>query len=658
MKDNIKYIKLNNVLSLILSIIVAYYNILFGIVAVAACVIFIRKQIIENQKYEEKMDSYVETFNMTMDYKTRQSISNLNLPLCMCNMEGIIVWYNKKFSELIGKKGIFGDKINDYFSEIEIESVLDLKQGEVELESSDNKHYKAIYSINKAKEDKDNTFMVYFQDITELENIKNTYLNSRPVVITAQVDSLDEVLDSTEELNKPRVEVEIERIMKIWAEEHKLAIRKISKDKYFMVTTEEQLVKMEEERFSVLDNIRSIDLKNFIPISISMGVSSFVNSLRETQLISNSALDIALGRGGDQVALKRNDKYIFYGGKSKAIEKKTRVKARIIGYALRDLLSESKNVLVMGHQFPDLDSIGSSLGVVAIAEMMGKEAKIVIDSPNSSIDVLYDRIKQSEKYKHVFLKREDAWRYMEQDTLLVVVDTHNPKFTEYPKLVEKADRIVVIDHHRRGQEFIDKAVLVYHETYASSASEMVTELIPYIKERPQLNPQVAEALLAGITLDTKNFTFKTGVRTFEAAAFLRKYGADTIAVKTLFQGDMETFVIRAEALNLVKVIEDKIAITYCKNPMSNPQLVASQIADELLNLKGIQASFVIAVSNTNEVQVSARSLGEINVQVIMEKLGGGGHIETAATQIKDISIEEALDRVQEQIMGYLEEEDK
>lgn len=656
MKDNIKYIKLSNLLSLLLSMVIAYYNIWIGLTSAVICIIFIRNQIIENQKYEEKMDSYVETFNMTMDYKTRQSISNLNLPLCMCNTEGIIVWYNKKFSELIGKKGLFGDKITDHFFEMELETILDLKQGSFELESRDQKYYKAVYSINKAKDSKDNTFMVYFEDTTELENTKQRYESSKPAVITAQVDSLDEVLDSTEEQNRPQVEVEIERMMKLWADEHKLAIRKISKDKYFLVTTEEELIKMEEERFSILDSIRSIDLKNFIPISISMGVSPFVNSLRETQLISNSALDIALGRGGDQVALKRNDKYIFYGGKSKAIEKKTRVKARIIGYALRDLLNESKNVLVMGHQFPDLDSLGSSLGVVAIAEMMGKEAKIVIESPNSSIDVLYDRIRQSEKYKHVFLKRDEALRYMDTDTLLVVVDTHNPKFTEYPRLVDKSERIVVIDHHRRGQEFIDKAVLVYHETYASSASEMVTELIPYIKERPQLNPQVAEALLAGITLDTKNFTFKTGVRTFEAAAFLRKYGADTVAVKTLFQGDMETFMIRAEALNRVRVMEEKIAITFCQNPMSNPQLVASQIADELLNLKGIQASFVIAVSRTNEVQISARSLGEINVQVIMEKLGGGGHIETAATQIKDISIEEALEKVEEQIMTYLREE--
>lgn len=658
MKDNMKYIKLTNICLIASALIVSYYNIWLGLIMGVLCIISIKNQTIEKQKYDEKMDSYVETFNMTMDYKTRQSISNLNLPLCMCNTEGIIVWYNKKFSELVAKKGLFGDKIDDYFREIDIETILNEFQGNFDLAKNGDKFYKAIYTINKAKEEKDNTVMIYFQDTTELENVRSLYENGKPVVITAHVDSFDEVLDSTEEQNRPQLEAEIERSMKAWAEEHKVAIRKISKDKYFLVTNEEELIKMEEERFAILDTIRGIDIKNFIPISISMGVSSFVNSLRETQLISNSALDIALGRGGDQVAIKKNDKYVFYGGKSKAIEKKTRVKARIIGYALRDLLNDSKRVLVMGHQFADLDSLGSALGVVAIAEMLGKEAKIVIESPNSSIDVLYDRISSSEKYKNVFLKKDEALRYISEGTLLVIVDTHSPKFTEYPKLVEKSDRIVVIDHHRRGPDFVDKAVLVYHETYASSTSEMVTELIQYIKERPQLNTQVAEALLSGIALDTKNFTFKTGVRTFEAAAFLRKYGADTIAVKTLFQGDLESFIVRAEALNKVKVIGDKIAITYCPKTMDNPQLIASQIADELLNLKGIQASFVIASSRSSEVQISARSLGEINVQVIMEKLGGGGHIETAGTQIKDTTIEEALSKVEEQIKLYLKEEEK
>lgn len=640
----------------IMCLVVLYYNLVFGMVFGAISIIIIKNNQLQKQKYEEKMDSYLETFNMTMDYKTRQSISNLHLPLCMVNKEGIIVWYNKKFSELVGKKGMFGELIVHYFPEMEVSQFVESGQGSTIINTQEIV-FKATFTLNESKDNKDDTIMIFFENITELESLKKDFLRSMPVVITAQVDSFDEVLDSIEEQNRPQVEAEIEKLMKTWADEHRLAIRKISKDKYFVVTTEEELQLMEEERFAILDSVRTLDLSNPIPFSISMGVSPYVNNLRETQLISNSALDIALGRGGDQVAVKRNDKYLFYGGKSKTVEKKTRVKARIISYALRDLISESENLLIMGHQYADLDSLGSAMGVVAIAEMLGKESKIVLEKSNSSIDILHSRINNSERYKNIFIDTEEAYKNLNSSTLLVIVDTHIPSFTEYPKLIEKAEKIVVIDHHRRGVEFIDKAVLVYHETYASSTSEMVTELIQYIKDRPQINSLVAESLLAGISLDTKNFTFKTGVRTFEAAAFLRKYGADTVAVKTLFQGDMETFKVKTQALNQIRLISDKVALTYCPQPIDNPQLVASQIADELLGLKGISASFVLAANKKGDIQISARSLGDINVQVIMERLGGGGHIETAGTQLKEVTMEEAIDKIEMQILGYLKEEE-
>lgn len=640
----------------IMCLVVLYYNLAFGMIFGAISIIIIKNNQLQKQKYEEKMDSYLETFNMTMDYKTRQSISNLHLPLCMVNKEGIIVWYNKKFSELVSKKGMFGELIVHYFPQMEISQFAKAGQGSTII-NMEEIIFKATFTLNESKDNKDDTIMIFFENITELESLKKDFLRSMPVVITAQVDSFDEVLDSIEEQNRPQVEAEIEKLMKTWADEHRLAIRKISKDKYFVVTTEEELKLMEEERFAILDSVRTLDLSNPIPFSISMGVSPYVNNLRETQLISNSALDIALGRGGDQVAVKRNDKYLFYGGKSKTVEKKTRVKARIISYALRDLISESENLLIMGHQYADLDSLGSAMGVVAIAEMLGKESKIVLEKSNSSIDILHSRINNSERYKNIFIDIEEAYKSLNGSTLLVVVDTHIPSFTEHPKLIEKAEKIVVIDHHRRGVEFIDKAVLVYHETYASSTSEMVTELIQYIKDRPQINSLVAESLLAGISLDTKNFTFKTGVRTFEAAAFLRKYGADTVAVKTLFQGDMETFKVKTQALNQIRLISEKVALTYCPKPIDNPQLVASQIADELLGLKGISASFVLAANKKGDIQISARSLGDINVQVIMERLGGGGHIETAGTQLKEVTMEEAIDKIEMQILGYLKEEE-
>ena len=476
--------------------------------------------------------------------------------------------------------------------------------------------------------------------------------------ILIQTDSLDEVLDSTDEQNKPKITVEIDKLLKQWADKYQLALRKTAKDKYIAIATERDLLAMEENKFAILDDIRAIDFDNTIPVSISMGVSPHTNDLKETLLVAESALDIALARGGDQVAVKRDDKFSFYGGMSKAVEKKTRVKARIVSYALRDLMLESDNIIVMGHNYADLDAVGSALGVVAIAEMLEKPAKVVLTHSNSSIDVLYQRIKAHAKYKDIFITQGEARSLIKSRSLVVVVDTHRPSLTEYPELLTMSERVVVIDHHRRGEEFIENPVLVFHETYASSASEMVTELIQYIKERPVVNPMIAEALLSGITLDTKGFTFKTGVRTFEAAAFLRKHGADTVSVKTLFQGDMETFRVKADAMNRLKVIGDCAALTYCEKTMENPQLAASKIADELLNLKGIQASFVLAEDFSEEIQVSARSLGKINVQVIMERLGGGGHMETAATQMKNTAMTDAIDKVEEQIMIYLKEIEK
>lgn len=655
MNEKLNSLVFSNIFMIAISVLLMFYNILVGCIALLVAGIVMKIQSDDEKKQQKEMDSYLETFTMTMDYRTKQSISNLHMPLCMVNNKGIIVWYNKKLSEVLGKKGLFGEKIEDFIPELDISAVLEEEGGSFTLDRFYDRIYNVIYTVNAGKEHKDKNVMVCMEDITDIVQLRDVFEKNQPGLITIQVDSLDEVLDSTDEQNRPRITAEIEKQLKQWADKYQMAFRKVAQDKYFAITREEDLLAMEENKFQILDDIRAIDFANTIPVSVSMGVSPYSNGLKETQLISESALDIALGRGGDQVAVKRNDKYSFYGGMSKAVEKKTRVKARIVSYALKDLMLESSDVLVMGHNYADLDAVGSALGVVAIAEMLEKEVKIVLENSNSSIDVLYNRIKSSQKYGNIFISKQEAKNRLKDTTLLVVVDTHRPSLTEYPELLEMSDRVVLIDHHRRGQEFIENSVLVFHETYASSASEMVTELIQYIKERPQVNPLIAEALLSGITLDTKNFTFKTGVRTFEAAAFLRKHGADTVAVKTLFQGDLEIFRIKADAMNRLKVIGDSVALTYCDKTMENPQLAASKIADELLNLKGIQASFVLAQDFSDEIQVSARSLGKINVQVIMEKLNGGGHMETAATQMRDISMMDAIEKVEEQIMIYLKE---
>lgn len=645
---------LNSMLLITLSILLFAPRPIIGFIALVCSIILIKKQHNDTKKAKEEMDSYLETFTMTMDYKTKQSISNLHTPLCMVNPQGTIVWYNKTLSELFDKKGLFGEKIDNFIPNFNISEMFKNGKGEIVVDTFLYKTFKAIYNLGSSSDSKENNLMICFEDISEEVKLKSELNDSKISIISLQVDSLSEVLDSTDEKNKINITSDIEKTIKEWAEKFDIAVKKISQDKYFAILTSQTLSTLREDKFSILDDIRAINYENTIPISISMGISPFQNTLRDTKLLSEAALDIALARGGDQVAIKMDDKYVFYGGTLKAVEKKTRVKARIIGFALKDLIKESSNVLVMGHKNADLDAIGSALGIVAMAEMLEVDAKVILNESNSSIDALYKRIINNQKYNSVFVNNTEANNLFNSNTLVVVVDTHKTSLTEYPDIIKKSDRIVVIDHHRRGEEFIENPVLVYHETYASSASEMVTELMQYIKERPNINPLISDALLAGITLDTKNFTFKTGVRTFEAAAFLRKFGADTVEVKTLFQGDMETFLIKAEAMKNVEIISDSIAIAYYDKEISNPQLIASKIADELLNFKGIQASFVIT-KYLDYIQISARSLGKINVQIIMENLGGGGHIETAATQLQAVDIKDSKIKLKEEIIKYLQE---
>ena len=412
----------------------------------------------------------------------------------------------------------------------------------------------------------------------------------------------------------------------------------------------------EEEKFNVLDDLREIEMSNTIPVTLSIGVSTYEKSLMNTYKNAISALDMALGRGGDQAVCKLHERTIFYGGKTKSVEKRTRVRARIIGRSMRDLFEKADNILIMGHAYPDLDSLGSCMGVYAIAEVLNKKAKVILEKSNKSIEMLYDKIRKTEGYESIFISHNEADTLLNDNTVLVVVDTHKASISEYPAIVDKIDNIMMIDHHRRGMEFLEKANLIYHETYVSSASEMVTELIQYVEDDAKIDTITSEALLAGITLDTKNFAFKTGVRTFEAAAFLRKNGADPIEVKKLFQGDYESFLLRANCIQNAKIIDEKVAISSYGKKVANPSLTASQIADELLNIRGVQASFVIIEGLNDVIQVSARSLEKINVQIIMEMLGGGGHIDMAATQIKNSSIEDVITMVEEVVEKYFEDE--
>ena len=641
----------------ILSITLLYFNLYIG----AAALLLLLYLIYYNHKIISKRNlqwvEYIETLSMDMDKTAKQTLIDFPLPLCILNNTGNLTWYNGKFSKLVKQNDMIEKPIDEVVPSIMLDNFTKSDTTNMQTHTQiGNKIFDIKYNIIE-NENHEKSFALYFFDVTEFNELKTAYEMVKPVIINLQVDSFDEVLDSASEDVRPIIEAEVERTIKLWANKHSGAFRKITKDKYLAFMDEKALRDLEADKFSILDEIRKIDHGNSLPLTLSIGAASMASDLSSTYKNSITSLDLALGRGGDQAVIRRDERSIFYGGRSKAVEKKTRVKARIIAHALRDLINESESVIIMGHHNPDLDSIGSAIGMYGICKMLSKKAHIVLDHPNSSIDVLYDRLKANDNFKSVFMAKEEALRVMTPSTLLIVVDTHRPSFTEHPALLDISERIVLIDHHRRGVEFIDKAVLVYHETYASSASEMVTELIQYVKDRPYIDTLIAESLLSGITLDTKNFTFKTGVRTFEAAAFLRKFGADTIAVKQLFQGDLDSFLVKAEGIKNAKILGGSIAITSCPENLENPSLIAAQIADELLNIRGVKASFTVAKRSDGLVFISARSLSDVNVHMLMEKLGGGGHIDTAGAQLKDVSTEEAVEKVEELIMEFLKEEE-
>ena len=391
-----------------------------------------------------------------------------------------------------------------------------------------------------------------------------------------------------------------------------------------------------------------------MPVTISIGIGNNKKDLVSSKEDARVAFDLAQGRGGDQAIIKHNDKYTFYGGKTKEVEKSARVKVRIKAYAFKELLHEADKVIIMGHKNVDMDCLGAAMGVYRGAALMGKKAQIVLREPTFAIQGLYDRIITSKEYDDLFITPEDASKEIDKDTLLVVVDTHRRSYVEEPELLELCEKIVIFDHHRKSTDYIEEAVLTYLEPFISSTCEMIAEILNYLCEKIKLNPVEADALLAGITVDTKNFVFKAGVRTFEAAAFLRRSGADSTRVRMLFQNDMSSYRARASAIQTTDVWNENMAISVVRGDVEHITVLAAQVADELLNIKGIKASFVLSEVE-DCIYISARALGDINVQRIMELLGGGGHLGIAGAQLKDVTIDMAKQKLKEAIALYFEE---
>ena len=607
---------------------------------------------------KKEWTNYIQNLSLDIDETTKKAIMNLPIPLCILEFDGTISWYNSKFYNMTESSDLLGINIDKIIKNINLRKVLNENKELYTEVTYKDREYTVIYNVVKNDQDKNPKYlmMLYWIDKTEYLQLEKKYEDEKNVIVLIQVDGYDEVLKSTTEENRPLINLDIEKMMTTLESSANGALKKTSKDKFILIIDKKELKEIEEGKFAILDSIRSINHGNTLPVTISIGVGIDGDTINENFKLANGALDLALGRGGDQAIIKTKDNFAFYGGKSKAVEKTTKVKSRLIGHALRQVILGSEKVYIMGHKYPDMDAMGSAVGIYDICKSCNRQANIVLDSSNESIDEFVKRLESQEYYKDIFISTDEAIRNCDRNTLVVVVDTHRPSYTECPDLLKYTKRIVVIDHHRRGVEFINDSVLLFHEIYVSSTCEMVTELVQYMEEDVKINKITAEGLLAGISLDTKNFAFKTGVRTFEAASYLRKMGADTVEVKKMFNSDVQDFITKADIIKNSKIIKHRIALAYSERKIENINVVIAQAADELLTMKGIEASFVLGTKE-DKIFISARSFGNINVQLLMEKLGGGGHLDIAGAQIKDVSLNEAYKTVYELIEQYLEEEE-
>ena len=642
----------------ITSIILLFYNLYIGCLFFFGFIyiVFHNWRIANFRKRE--WNRYIENLSLDMDETTKKAIMNLPIPLCILEFDGNISWYNNKFYEMTESSDLLGENIDNIIKNLDLRKVLNENKEMYTDVTYKDRQYTVVYNVIKNQQNKQVKYlmMLYWLDKTDYLALNQKYEDEKNSIMLIQVDGYDEVLKSTSEDKRSLISIELEKILSDFETSINAAVKRTAKDKYIVITNKKGLSKLQDSKFAVLDVVRDIDYGNTLPVTISIGVGRGGDSIYENLQLANGALDLALGRGGDQAIIKTKDKFEFYGGKSKAIEKTTKVKSRLIGHALKEIISESKMVYIMGHKYPDLDAMGAAVGIYDICKSLGKETYIVLDEINESIDEFINRLNKKEYYQDLFINKEGAIKNCTKDTLVVVVDTHRPSFTECEELLTLTKKVAVIDHHRKGVEFIQDTVLSFHEIYVSSTCEMVTEIVQYLEDDVKINKLTAEGLLAGICLDTKFFAFKTGVRTFEASSYLKKAGADTTEVKKLFRTDVKDFKTKAEIIGNTQIIENKICISYTKTKIENINVVIAQAADELLNVKKIEASFILGEKN-GTIFISARSLGKINVHVLMEKLGGGGHIDIAGAQLEGVSIEEAYKKVYDIIQEYLREEE-
>lgn len=599
-------------------------------------------------------DTYLSTEKhiKTLSYRVKkvgeEALLELPIGIILINDEQDVEWTNPYTAKIFNEEMLIGHSLFD---------VSEALQAVVQSEKSVPTTVKvdeSTYTVYYNKEEK----LIYLFDITEKVEIERLYEDDKTVLGIILVDNYDELSQAIDDQTRSQLNSQVTSLVTKWGIDNGVYIKRTNSDRFLAVFNEASLEQIENARFSILDDIREGTTEHSAGLTLSIGVGVGSSSLIELGELAQSSLDLVLGRGGDQVAIKRVDgKVKFYGGKTNPAEKRTRVRARVISHALRDLIQDSDRVFVMGHKMPDMDAIGASIGVQKMARLNHVEGYVILDSKDvdGSIAKLMEEIKYDEKLYEQFIDPETALGMMTEQSLIVVVDTHKPSLVIDERIVDKAEKVVVIDHHRRGEEFIDNTMLVYMEPYASSTAELVTELLEYQPKTEKLTRLESTALLAGIIVDTKSFTLRTGSRTFEAASFLRTNQADTVLVQRLLKEDIDTYVARAKLVETVEVVNDGVAIAKGDSDRVYGSVLIAQTADILLTMEGIKASFVIGPRTDGKIGISARSLGELNVQVIMEELGGGGHLTNAACQLDVGSVEEAVEQLKEALNKEEEE---
>jgi cyclic-di-AMP phosphodiesterase len=608
----------------------------------------------EAQRRNDALHNYLSDLYGDIDMTAKIALEKLPIGIVVAEQSSAIRWYNTLFGVWMGDGTYYGKKLIEIYPQLPWDG---LWKGEVHgttLGMGDRRYRVEAFPLCQEC----SVLALYFFDITESEDLVEKCLGEKPVIQIIQVDNYEEVMQGVEEVKRSEISAEISRVLGEWAKELQGYLKRYEKDKFLLIITQSELQALAEERFDILDRVRAINVGNKIPITLSIGVSGLAPSLIEMGQRAQAGLDLALGRGGDQATVNIKGKLEFFGGKAKAVEKSGKVKARIVAHALRDLMKEATQVMVMGHAGEDFDSLGAGIGIVRMAQEIEIPVRFVVSQPGIALARLQDLLMDYKEYEGLFITPLEAEYAIDSDTLLVVVDTHRPSLVAAPRLLTRTERVVVIDHHRRSEEFIVSPVLVYIEPYASSTSELVTELLQYFQDRIGLTKAEATALYAGIIVDTKNFAVQSGVRTFEAASYLRRAGGDPSLVKRLFRVDFETARNRAEIIRNTEIILGSVAIGVCPDIIKNGQITAAQSADILLNLEGIYVSFVLCPIEDDVITVSARSNGDVNVQMILEKLGGGGHQTVAGAQLSGVTMQEARQRIVDLITAYYKESER